>query len=362
MQPRGAVGVQENAPRRPERRLTPLCHKRALRLPRFRDRFPLGSFGTQTVEPSPHRTKRERRLRISFAIVTDMIWRFSADDGWAIASHIALTTLTSLFPFLIFLTALAGFFGSTQLAEGAATLLFDAWPAKVAAPIANEIHAVLTTPHGNILTIGAALAVYFSSSGVEAFRIGLNRAYGVRETRPWWLTRIESIVVVLIGAIALLALAFLVVLAPLVWSAALMWTPQLGQIEGLVAVARYGLVSITLALALFVAHKWLPAERRTIAQVLPGVALTMLASILFSVAFSYYLTRFARNYVSTYGGLASVMIALVFLYTLATIFVFGGELNAALIRRKNARANALVSPTATNVTRLPPPRSRFPRR
>ena len=41
----------------------------------------------------------------------------------------------------------------------------------------------LTTAHGGLLTIGAFLAIYFSSSGVEAFRVGLNRAYGVRERR-----------------------------------------------------------------------------------------------------------------------------------------------------------------------------------
>ena len=313
-----------------------------------------------SLEPSPHRSKREKRVRASFSIVVDMMWRFSADDGWAIASHIALTTLTSLFPFLIFVTALAGFFGSAQLAGNAATLLFEVWPAQVAGPISNEIHYVLTEPHGSIVTVGAALAVYFSSSGVEAFRIGLNRAYGVRETRPWWATRLESIVVVLIGAIALLALAFLVVLAPLVWSSVLMVAPQLAQVESLVVLVRYGLASLTLAVALFVAHKWLPAERRTIGQVLPGVALTLIASILFSVAFSWYLGRFTRNYVSTYGGLASVMIALVFLYTLATIFVFGGELNAAIIRRRRARDD-LAASTVTNVTRLPPPRARYPR-
>lgn len=314
-----------------------------------------------SLEPSPHRSKREKRLRISLAIVTDMIWRFAADDGWAIASHIALTTLTSLFPFLIFVTALAGFFGSIQLSESATTLLFEAWPAQVAGPISNEIHNVLTVPHGSIVTVGAALAVYFSSSGVEAFRVGLNRAYGVRETRPWWATRLESIVVVLIGAIALLALAFLIVLAPLIWSAVLIRAPGLAQIENLVVIGRYALVTVILAVALFISHKWLPAERRTIGQVLPGVILTLLASILFSIAFSWYLSRFTRNYVSTYGGLASVMIALVFLYTLATIFVFGGELNAALIRRKRARADPAVS-EAGNVTRLPPPRSRAPRR
>jgi membrane protein len=39
------------------------------------------------------------------------------DDGWAIASHIALSILTSLFPFLIFVTALAGFLGSKNLGD-----------------------------------------------------------------------------------------------------------------------------------------------------------------------------------------------------------------------------------------------------
>ena len=52
------------------------------------------------------------------------------------------------------------------------------------------------------------MAIYFSSSGVEAFRVGLNRAYGVRERRTWWLLRLESIAYVLVGAVALLALAF----------------------------------------------------------------------------------------------------------------------------------------------------------
>ena len=312
------------------------------------------------MDPSPHRSRPEKAVRIAYVIVTDVLWRFSTDDGWAIASHIALSTLTSLFPFLIFMTALAGFFGSAQLAENAATLLFDVWPAQVAAPISSEIHSVLTVPRSGVVTVGAALAVYFSSSGVEAFRVGLNRAYGVREMRPWWLTRLESIVVVFIGAVASLMLAFLVVLAPLLWAALLARLPELAAVENLVTLARYALVTVTLAVALLIAHKWLPAERRTVTQVLPGIALTFVASILFSIAFGHYLQHFARNYANTYGGLASVMIALVFLYTMATIFVIGGELNAALIRWNRARAVPRPD-LRNNITRLPPPRSRFPR-
>jgi len=50
--------------------------------------------------------------------------------------------------------------------------------------------------------------------------------------------------------------------------------------------------------------------------------------------FGSYLAQFARNYVTTYAGLASVMVALVFLYMIASIFIFGGELNAAILRAK----------------------------
>ena len=100
------------------------------------------------------------------AVLVDAYERFVEDDGWAIASHIALSTLTSLFPFLIFLTALGGFFGSKELADQAAALLFASWPRQVAAPIATEIHNVLTQSRGGLLTIGAVLALYFSSSGI----------------------------------------------------------------------------------------------------------------------------------------------------------------------------------------------------
>ena len=116
--------------------------------------------------------------------------RFIAHDGWAIASHIALSVLMSLFPFLILVTALGGFFGSPVAADEAAQLLLEAWPREVAEPIAREVRSVLTAVRKDALTLGAILALYFSSSGVEAVRIGLNRAYEAYEWRSWWRTRL----------------------------------------------------------------------------------------------------------------------------------------------------------------------------
>ncbi len=91
-------------------------------------------------------------------VALDAFWQFNADDGWAIASHIALSTLMAMFPFFLLLTALAGTFGSQYLADEAANLLLEAWPEEVAGPISREIHNVLVGAHGQVLTVSAALA------------------------------------------------------------------------------------------------------------------------------------------------------------------------------------------------------------
>jgi membrane protein len=271
-------------------------------------------------------------------ILIDAVDHFLADDGWAIASHIALSTLTSLFPFLIFVTALAGFLGTQSLADEATRLIFDAWPAAVAGPIAGEVHDVLTAPRGGLMTIGAALALYFSTSAIEALRVGLNRAYGSPETRPWWRLRLQSLAFALLASAALLALAFLVVLGPLIWAGVTRFAPGLAPLQAMVTFARLGVATALLAVTLLMAHRWLPAKRLRFVDIAPGVVTTFVGSVAFGEIIGAYLSEFARNYVSTYAGLASVMIALVYLYAMAALFVFGGVLNAAIMRARLRRA------------------------
>jgi len=278
-------------------------------------------------------------MRKTLRLFLDAYSHFDAQDGWAIASHIALSTLTSLFPFLIFVTALAGFLGSQNLADEADKLMFAAWPPVVAQPIAAEVHDVLTAPHGGLLTIGAAFALYFSSGAIDAARIGLNRAYGMEETRPWWLLRLESTAYVVVAAIALLALAFLVVLGPLIWVSLLSSAPALAPLQPVVTLTRLGIASLLVAISLFIAHRWLPKGHRRVIEIAPGIALTFVSCIAFGEVFGAYLSEFARNYVSTYAGLASVMVALIFLYSMAAIFLYGGELNAAIMRARRAIAS-----------------------
>jgi len=283
-----------------------------------------------------------RFLRYVFHVSLDAFYTFLADDGWAIASHIALSTLMALFPFLIVLTSLAGFFGSKELADQAAGLLLQTWPKQVADTLSSQIHDVLTTTRGDILTVGAVLAVYFASNGVEALRVALNRAYAVVETRRWYWLRLESIGYTLVAAVTSLAMAFLIVLGPLIIEAVRRYIPLIVESnEQLLNLSRYGITITALTVALLILHAWLPAGRRGFLQILPGIVFTMAASLVSGVVFGQYLARFANNYVTMYAGLASVVIALVFLYFIAAIFVYGGELNAAIIKSRLPRGVSL---------------------
>ena len=276
-------------------------------------------------------------VRHNFRILLDAFYRFNRDDGWAIASHIALSILMSVFPFLIVVTAIAGFIGSVDLANEVARLLFAAWPQEVAAPLATEIHHVLTTSHSGLVTVGAVFAVYFSSSGVESLRIGLNRAYGLRERRSFWVLRLESIGFVLLSAIALLVLAFFVVLGPLIFKAAAAYMPWLAPLQSHFDLARFGISGFVLAVALIILHMWLPAGRRPFSAVWPGIVATLALWLACGYAFGRYLADFSYTYVHYYAGLASAMMALVFLYFTALIFIYGGELNAAIARDRTIR-------------------------
>ena len=282
----------------------------------------------------------KRAFRATFAVLRDAIRHMSADDGFAVASHVALSSLLALFPFLIFIAALTGFLGMAGMADRIAALLFDAWPKEVAGPIAREIRVVLTEPRGDALTFGIVVALWFAANGVDALRIALNRAYGVIERRSYLRLRLMAIALVIAGSVILIAFAFLIVFAPLVIKAALALAPVIEPFVDRLNLSRYVIATLLTLCGLLVVHTVLPAQRRRFLDVLPGILATLALWLTAGAAFGAYLASFA-NYVSTYAGLAGVMTALVFLYMVSACFVFGGELNAAILRRRKQAAARL---------------------
>ena len=111
---------------------------------------------------------------------------------------------------------------------------------------------------------------------------------------------------------------------------------------------RYGTASAILIVALVLVHLWLPAGRRSLFEIIPGIIVTLLLWLASGALFGRYLADFAGNYVSMYAGLTSAFIALIYLYVNATIFIYGGELNEAICadrrRRHEEKKPEIISP------------------
>ena len=103
-------------------------------------------------------------VRITWKVGFDAFWHFTEDDGWAMASHVALSALLAIFPFLIFGTTLASFLGADQLSETAVHLIFDNLPRNIAGQFVTEsgivglLGGIVGGSAGVLLTVGVAAA------------------------------------------------------------------------------------------------------------------------------------------------------------------------------------------------------------
>jgi membrane protein len=260
-----------------------------------------------------------------------------ADSGFSLAGAVAYSFVLSLFPFCIFLGALAGHFGGEALARAAVEQLFEMAPAPVVDAIAPEVMAVMGQSRLGLLTVGALIALFFATSAIESLRAALNIAYRVKEHRPYPVCVLESSLFVVLSAFGLLALSWGVVVGPqLAARFKPSWMLWLADTGWAAVIARYGIVITAIGVQLAAYHLWLAAGRRRLAEVWPGVLLSIVLWLLAAQLFASWLS--ISNYSRFYAGLTSIMSALVFFQLSSIIVILGAELNRGLVEVKRRMA------------------------
>lgn len=261
--------------------------------------------------------------------------RFDGNHGWIRASHVAMSIMLALFPFVLFVVALAGVLAPEMESDALVTLLFQSWPPEIADPLAREVRAVLAASNLQLMTLGAALALWFASNGVDAVRIALGLAYRDTDPRPFWKTRALSLIFVLGGGAAALAgLTFNLALpAYFGFVAEAMPASLAGWLEN--TLLNWSVTLGVLFIGVAACHAWLPGLPHGLRDIWPGVLLTVALWVAAVRGFSLYLDLFA-DYGATYAGLAGAMAGLIFLYLLAVILILGAEFNGALLRKARA--------------------------
>ena len=254
---------------------------------------------------------------------------FFVHGGPFIAGHLAFMLLLTLFPFLVFLVALAGFIGNTEAGTTIVAFIFENMPENVAIVFEDPILEVLQELRGGLLTLGVAGAMWTAASALEGARAGVERAFGQRAELPFWRRRLESIALAAVGGTLLVLGSTSLLLAPVLWqntASALGYhnlpPMDLGPYRGLI-----GLLSIFALLSAL--YAMLPAARPPWPAIIPGALVTLLLWGVGAGSFTFYLQNFG-TYDVTYGSLGGVVVAMIFFYLLGAVFIFGAELNAAI--------------------------------
>lgn len=279
---------------------------------------------------------------LSWKSLARRVWR-EIYEGSLLTHAAALSFyfLLALFPLLLFLVTMLGFFATsgTQLRANLLASLSRVVPRSASSLIYATVDEIGQNADGGKLSIGLLTALWVASSGMAAISDSLNAMYGVRESRPWWRVRV--------GAVGLtVALAVLIILALLIilygggiGEAAASYFNQ-GSLFATVWVIlqipfMVVLVMLTFAVIYYFApnlydQKWYWITPGS----LIGVGLWLLVSFLFRIYLRYF-----DSYSVTYGSLGAVIILMLWFYLTGVAILIGGKINAEI---ENAAASAGV--------------------
>lgn len=272
--------------------------------------------------------KPTSRLKSIFRVGYSSYDRFEKHDGTALAGFVAFSAFLSLFPFAIFLSALAGF----AIGPADSRDIFDALvklaPEHIAETLMPVLNEIINQDRGGVLTISALGAIWVASNAVEAIRVAFDRAYAPEKLRSFVRRRSYAILFVIFAAAIFTLIGVVIIGAPLAIRLFQNFTGV--TVPFGIGVLRYVIGLGAFWLFLFMLHRWLPSKAPKSRQIIPGLVVSTALWILSASGFSIYLA-YAPDYALTYGAFAGVIVTLLFFYLTAAILIFGAEVNAAML-------------------------------
>ena len=251
------------------------------------------------------------------------------------AGSVAFSAVLAMFPLLLFLSAAAGFVGQPGAAADLADRVMEYAPPVVADALIPVIDELLRQRSRTLLALGMIATIWAASSGAQAVRTALNRAYGVDQGLSFWKARIKVTLFTVIGTVAAVLVFSSVVILPYAWALLEATIGAGAEAFWLRTGVRYGLAFVVLVLLYALLYGWLPDIPQRLRTVLPG-ALVGAVMWLGAAAILSYTLQSAGKLALVYGGFAGLVATLVFLYLSAVTLIFGAEINGVLRNREPA--------------------------
>ena len=250
------------------------------------------------------------------------------------AAALAYYFVLSLFPALIFLSAVVAYLPVPDLFNQALALMARFLPVDSMGLVRRVLGDVVTPNRGTFLSFGILGTLWAASGGFAAIIEALDTAYQVKDARPFWKTRPLAVgLAFIIGTLVLISLSVMVV-GPRFGE----WLAGRVHLSGLF-VLLWPYIHWTIAvgftvLAIEALYFLAPNVKQRFLATLPGAILSVGCWIGLSYLLGTYFRHFG-TFNKTYGTLGAAIALMVWLYWTGFAMLVGAELNAELAKISN---------------------------
>ncbi len=277
------------------------------------------------------RTSRIRYNFRKYCILPLRIFRIAIidtvrQDGVEHAGYLAFLSIFSLFPFLIFLISIVSYVGGDELGVKVIYSVINSLPKDAAESLLPRVSEIVSGPPQTFLTIAIIGVIWTASSSVEGCRTILNRAYRVHLPPPYLLRRLISVLEFFILTFAIAVGIMVFVIAPSILTIEEVENSLIFLSNYDTQEARYTIICAFLICATSLLYYAIPNVKQRITKTFPGAILVVFLWIYTQKLFALYLENF-HQFSFIYGGLAGIMVYLMFFYLVNLIFIFGAQFN-----------------------------------
>jgi membrane protein len=267
------------------------------------------------------------------------LWtRINEHDVFGNAAQLSYYFLLALFPLLLFLVTLLGYFAEagSQLRNSLISYLATVMPYSAVQLVHATLDEISDAKGGGKLSFGLLAALWAASTGMGAITDTLNTAYHVKETRPWWKVRLVAIVLTIALSVLIMVALALILYGNKI---AEFLTMRFGlgraaEISGILLQWLIGLAFMFISFNLV--YRFAPNNlgRRHHRFSRPGAAIAVVLWLLISFGFRVYL-HFFNSYSVTYGSLGALIVLMLWFYLSGVAILIGGEINSELESEAN---------------------------
>jgi len=250
----------------------------------------------------------------------------SRDNVTDLAATVTYYGVLSLFPFVLFLLALASLLITPEDAEKIVNQLAAVAPGPATQIIGDRIRELAQGQSVTLVGFGAVGALWAASGGVTAVIRALNVTYDVKEGRPFWKVRGLAVLMTIVAGVLGLAAALVAI------GAGPLGDRIGGPLGTAMAWLRLPVAGLVMTFLWALMYWALPDVEQDFKFITPGSVVGVVLWVIASYGFSKYVAHFG-GYDKTYGALGGVIVLLLWMWISSLVLLAGAEMNAFIEHR-----------------------------